>query len=221
MDMPEHRLHLIRQRIDALSGAPLALQGVTLIAVSKTQAPEAIEKLLMAGQRVFGENRVQEAADKWPALRARYPEVCLHLIGPLQTNKVKDALALFDAIETVDRPALVDVIAKERVKHPALRCKEFYLQVNTGEEPQKSGVIPKDAEALVRYARAQGLPICGLMCVPPVGDVPAPHFALLRTLGQRLGIQFLSMGMSEDFDIAIRMGATHIRIGSALFGARQ
>ncbi len=204
------------------SKSSLAAREVTLIAVSKTHPAEALIPLIEAGHRVFCENRVQEAAEKWPALRERYPDIELHLIGSLQTNKVKDALALFDVIHTVDRPSLVDAIAKERSRH-AGRCGHFLVQVNTGEEPQKGGVKPEELEELMRYTdtHASCFTVSGLMCVPPAGVPPAPHFALLHTIAHGMNLPYLSMGMSGDYETAIRFGATHIRVGTAIFGERD
>jgi PLP dependent protein len=203
-----------RARKAALKPAP----ATTLVAVTKTQAAAAIYPALIAGQRVFGENRVQEAQAKWPALRADYHDIELHLIGPLQTNKVREAVALFDAIETLDRPKLADALRAEMDRAGRAPC--LFIQVNTGEEPQKSGVRPRDAAALIAHARALKLPLQGLMCIPPAGADPAPHFALLHKLATENELPLLSMGMSEDFEIAIRFGATHVRIGSAIFGER-
>ena len=192
--------------------------GVTLIAVSKTHPAEAIEPLLQAGQRVFGENRVAEAADKWPALREAYADVQLHLIGQLQSNKAAEAVALFDAIHAVDRPSLVEALTKAMAaadRHPA--C---FIQVNIGDEPQKGGCAINELPALLETAREAGLPIAGLMCLPPAKIEPAPYFALLAKLARDAGLEGLSMGMSDDFETAVTLGATHVRIGSALFGAR-
>jgi pyridoxal phosphate enzyme (YggS family) len=193
--------------------------SVTLVAVSKTFGADAIEPIIAAGQRVFGENRVQEAKGKWPALRARYPDLELHLIGPLQSNKAREAVALFEAIHTVDRPSLCEALAKEiqRVgRSPAL-----FVEVNTGAEPQKAGVLPEHTDEFVRACReTYGLDIQGLMCIPPFEDPPAPHFALLHKIARRNGLQQLSMGMSADFATAIQFGATHVRVGSAIFGSR-
>ena len=192
---------------------------VTLIAVSKTFGAEAIEPVIAAGQRVFGENRVQEAKAKWPPLLAKHADIALHLIGPLQSNKAKEAVALFDAIHSVDRPSICQALAKEiksRQKHPQL-----FVQLNTGEEPQKAGVAPQDADAFIAACRDQyGLSISGLMCIPPVNEAPAPHFALTAKIAVRNGLKHLSMGMSADYPIAIQFGATHIRVGSAIFGHR-
>ncbi len=193
--------------------------SVTLIAVSKTFAPDAIIPVIEAGQRVFGENRVQEAKAKWPSLISAYPGLALHLIGPLQSNKAKDAVALFDAIHSVDRPSICQALAKEiesQGKRP-----ELFVQINTGEEPQKAGIAPAEADAFLASCRDNyGLSISGLMCIPPVDDPPAPHFALTAKIAARNGLKNLSMGMSADFAIAIQLGATHIRVGSAIFGHR-
>jgi len=193
--------------------------SVTLIAVSKTFAADAIMPVIEAGQRVFGENRVQEAKAKWPGLMSSYPGLALHLIGPLQSNKAKEAVALFDAIHSVDRPSICEALAKEieiRKRQPQL-----FVQLNTGEEPQKAGVAPGDADAFIASCRDRyGLQISGLMCIPPVNDAPAPHFALTAKIAARNGLTGLSMGMSADFVTAIQFGATHVRVGSAIFGHR-
>jgi hypothetical protein len=193
--------------------------SVTLIAVSKTFGADAISPVIEAGQRVFGENRVQEAKAKWPALMSDHPGIALHLIGPLQSNKAKEAVALFDAIHSVDRPSICQALAKEiesQKKRPQL-----FVQLNTGEEPQKAGVAPSEADAFIASCREKyGLPISGLMCIPPVNEAPAPHFALAAKIAARNGLKNLSMGMSADFAIAIQLGATHVRVGSAIFGAR-
>src|ERR1700761_3876353 len=193
--------------------------SVTLIAVSKTFGADAIEPVIEAGVRVFGENRVQEAKAKWPVLMSAYPGMALHLIGPLQSNKTKEAVALFDAIHSVDRPSLCEALAKEinsQKKRPQL-----FVQLNTGEEPQKAGIAPTEADGFIANCREKyGLDISGLMCIPPVNDAPAPHFALTAKIAARNGLTNLSMGMSADFAIAIQMGATHIRVGSAIFGYR-
>jgi PLP dependent protein len=192
---------------------------VTLVAVSKTHAAEAVAAALDAGQRCFGENRVQEAQAKYPALKAAWPALRLHLIGPLQANKARDAVALFDAIETIDRPRLAEALAREMARQG--RRPNCLVQVNTGEEPQKSGVSPGAADALIAACRERWkLPITGLMCVPPATVDPAPHFALLRDIARRNGLAALSMGMSGDFETAIRFGATLVRVGTAIFGAR-
>ena len=191
---------------------------VTLTAVTKTQPDTALDQALAAGQRVFGENRVQEAQAHW-ASRRETPGLELRLIGPLQTNKVADAVALFDVIETVDRPRLVEALAAEAAKTG--RRPRLLVQVNTGAEPQKAGVLPEDADALIEQARAAGLMVEGLMCIPPADEAPGLHFALLRKIALRNGLGVLSMGMSGDYDVAIRFGATHVRVGSALFGERK
>jgi pyridoxal phosphate enzyme (YggS family) len=191
---------------------------VTLIAVSKTHEADAIQPLIDAGQRVFGENRVQEAASKWPALRAATPDIRLHLVGQLQSNKAADAVALFDAIHSVDRPSLVTALGKamaETGKRP-----DCFVQVNIGDEPQKGGVAVAELPALLAQAQAAGLPIVGLMAVPPVGVDSAPYFALLAKLAREAGLEGLSIGMSDDFEVAVTIGATHVRVGTALFGAR-
>jgi hypothetical protein len=193
--------------------------SVTLIAVSKTFDAGAITPVIDCGQRVFGENRVQEAKGKWPALMHAHPGLKLHLIGPLQSNKAKEAVTLFDAIHSVDRPSICQALAKEiesQKKHP-----ELFVQINTGEEPQKAGVAPADADAFIAACREKyGLTISGLMCIPPVNEAPSPHFALTAKIAARNGLTNLSMGMSADFAVAIQMGATHVRVGSAIFGAR-
>ena len=193
--------------------------SVTLIAVSKTFGAEAIEPVIAAGQRVFGENRVQEAKAKWPPLRAAHPDIALHLIGPLQSNKAKEAVALCHAIHSVDRPSLCGALAKEiarQNRHPLL-----FVEINTGAEPQKAGVLPQDADRFLRACRENyGLKISGLMCIPPVSEAPAPHFALTAKIAARNGLKLLSMGMSADFEVAVRFGATHVRVGSAIFGQR-
>lgn len=191
---------------------------VTLIAVSKTYGPDAIEPLIAAGQRVFGENRVQEAAEKWPALCAAHADVRLHLIGRLQSNKAEEAVALFDAIHSVDRPSLVAALAKAMDK--AGRRPACFLQVNIGDEPQKGGCAVADLPALIDATRDAGLPVAGLMCLPPADVEPAPYFALMAKLARRHGVAGLSMGMSADYETAVTIGATHVRVGTALFGAR-
>ena len=193
--------------------------SVTLVAISKTFPAPAIEAVVAAGQTVFGENRVQEARAKWPALKARHRGLQLHLVGPLQSNKVKDALALFDAVHSVDRPSLCEALAKETAKQG--RDPLLFVEVNTGAEPQKSGVLPQDADAfLARCRDVYGLRIEGLMCIPPLDEAPAPHFTLLGKIAARNGLKFLSMGMSADFGQAIAFGATHVRVGTAIFGPR-
>jgi pyridoxal phosphate enzyme (YggS family) len=193
--------------------------AVQLVTVTKTFGGDDILPVLEAGQRVFGENRVQEAKGKWPALRERFPELELHLIGPLQSNKAREAVALFDAIQTVDRPKIADAIAEEMAR--AGRRLKLFMQVNTGDEAQKAGVSPGEAGALLSHCREElGLAIEGLMCIPPFHEDPAPHFALLARLAADFELTKLSMGMSGDFEAAIRQGATHVRVGSAIFGAR-
>lgn len=193
--------------------------AVALVAVSKTHPAERIRAVLAAGQRLFGENRVQEGQAKFPALKADYPDLRLHLIGPLQTNKVKEAVALFDAIESLDRPKLAAALAAEMAKSG--RRPDCYIQVNTGAEPQKAGIPPGEADAFIRECReTHGLPVKGLMCIPPVDEAASIHFALLREIARRNGLSELSMGMSGDFEEAIRFGATLVRVGSAIFGAR-
>jgi len=194
--------------------------GVTLIAVSKTFGAEAIEPLIAAGQRAFGENRVQEAKAKWPPLQARHPGLELHMIGPLQSNKAKEAVALFDAIHSVDRPSLCEALAKENARQG--RKPLLFAEINTGGEAQKAGVLPQDADAfIVRCRDGYGLSIAGLMCIPPADEAPAPHFALTAKIAARNGLKLLSMGMSADFPVAIPFGATHVRVGSAIFGSRH
>ncbi|MCA0417105.1 MAG: YggS family pyridoxal phosphate-dependent enzyme [Proteobacteria bacterium] len=196
-----------------------AAGSVCLVAVSKTKGAGEIRPALQAGQRVFGENRVQEAEAKWPGLRAEFPGVELHLIGPLQTNKVREAVELFDVIETLDREKLAHALAEERAKRG--RCPRLLIQVNTGAEPQKAGILPEDADAFIRLCRDElNLPVEGLMCIPPVEEPPSPHFALLAKIARRNGLSVLSMGMSADFEAAIQIGATHVRVGSAIFGVR-
>jgi hypothetical protein len=213
-------LAAILARIDAARKSAVAPAPFTkLIAVSKGHGAEAIRPLLAAGHRLFGESRVQEAEAKWTALKAEYPDAELHLIGPLQSNKTREAVALFDAIHSLDRSKLARAIATESDKS-GKRVKLF-VQVNTGEEPQKAGTAPLEAPALIAEARALGLAVEGLMCIPPVNEAPAPHFALLAKLAREAGLALLSMGMSEDFEIAIRFGATHVRVGSAIFGERD
>jgi pyridoxal phosphate enzyme (YggS family) len=203
----------------ACSEARRARATVTLIAVSKTFQAGAIEPVIAAGQRVFGENRVQEAKAKWPPLVSAHPGMALHLIGPLQSNKAKEAVALFDAIHSVDRPSICEALSKEIDQQQ--RAPQLFVQLNTGEEPQKAGIAPAEADAFIARCRDQyGLKISGLMCIPPVDDAPAPHFALTAKIAARNALKNLSMGMSADFAIAIALGATHVRVGSAIFGAR-
>lgn len=210
----------VQQRIAvAMADGGRDVDAVKLIGVSKQQPDDRVDAALDAGQRVFGENRVQEAQGRWADRRARYPDLELHLIGPLQTNKARDAVRLFDVIQTVDRPKLAAALA--RVMAEEGRMLPCFVQVNTGEEDQKAGVAPGDAAAFVAACRDEhGLNIVGLMCIPPAEDAPAPHFAFLKTLADKLGLPAVSMGMSADFEAAATLGATHVRVGSAIFGAR-
>ena len=219
LDSPS-RLAAVRAEIDAACrGASREPGSVTLIAVSKTVGAEAIAPVIAAGQAVFGENRVQEAKAKWPELKARHGGLDLHLVGPLQSNKAREAVALFDAIHSVDRASLAEALAKEIVRqdrHPVL-----FVEVNTGGEPQKAGVLPENTDAFVKSCReTYGLSIAGLMCLPPAHEPPAPHFVLTAKIARRNGLKHLSMGMSADFATAIEFGATHVRIGTAIFGER-
>ena len=194
-------------------------EDVTLIAVSKTFDADAITPVLEVGHRVFGENRVQEAKGKWPELKARYPDIALHLIGPLQSNKAKEAVELFDAIHSIDRQKIAKAIAEEMTKQG--KTLQLFVQVNTGEEPQKAGVMPREAKAFVAMCRDElGLQLSGLMCIPPVDDEPAVHFAFLDKLAAECGLAGRSMGMSSDYETAVKFGATHVRVGSAIFGGR-
>jgi len=212
-------LATITERLRAAErNAGRAPGSVTLIAVSKVQPPERVEAVLDQGQRVFGENRVQEAQGRWPGFQARFAGISLHLIGPLQTNKARAAVEMFDAIHTVDRPKLAVTLARladERGQSP-----DLFVQVNTGAEPQKAGVLPDGVDALVDEVRGLGLPLVGLMCIPPVDADPEPHFRLLAGMAARNGLSGLSMGMSDDFETAVACGATHVRVGSAIFGWR-
>jgi pyridoxal phosphate enzyme (YggS family) len=210
----------VRARIAAAEMAARRPAGsVTLIAVSKVQPLERVEAVLQAGHRAFGENRVQEAASKWPAFRERFADVTLHLIGPLQTNKARLAVELCDAIQTLDRPKLAARIADAMAATD--RAPDLFVQVNTGAEPQKAGVLPDEADAFIAACRGEyGLKVSGVMAIPPAEEDPAPHFALLRTIGERNGVAGLSMGMSGDFEAAVALGATHVRVGSAIFGER-
>jgi pyridoxal phosphate enzyme (YggS family) len=214
------RLSSVNQAVaDACQEARRDIGAVTLIAVSKTFGVESIQPVIAAGQRVFGENRVQEARAKWPILMEQYSDIALHLIGPLQSNKAKEAVALFDAIHSVDRPSICAALAKEIARQG--RRPRLFVEINTGAEPQKAGVLPEDADNFLRAcAETYGLVIEGLMCIPPSDQPPAPHFALTAKIAARNGLPLLSMGMSADFAVAIRFGATHVRIGSAIFGAR-
>ncbi len=219
MEQPASRLNDIRARIaQAASLARRGADDVTLIAVSKTHPAERIAPLIAAGQKVFGENRVQEAAEKWPSLREAHPDLSLHLIGQLQSNKAEDAVQLFDCIHSLDRSSLVSALAKAMDK--AGRQVPCFVQVNIGAEEQKGGCAIAELPALLSEARTSALPLLGLMCVPPLGVEPAPYFALLAKLAGDHGLSALSMGMSDDFETAVMLGATHVRVGSALFGAR-
>lgn len=211
----------ILARIDAARKHAVApAPSTTLVAVSKTHGPETILPVLDEGHRVFGENRVQEAQAKWPALKDRFGDIELHLIGPLQTNKAREAVALFDAIHSLDRPKLAHVLKAEMAR--AGRTLPLFIQINTGEEPQKAGIAPRDAAAFIALARDElALPVKGLMCIPPADEPPVPHFALLRKLAGEHALPWLSMGMSSDFETAIKFGATHVRVGSAVFGERD
>ncbi len=214
------RLADVEARIaEAARDAGRAAQDITLVAIAKMHVDARIVPALEAGHRVFGENRVQEAEAKWPALKARYPDVALHLVGPLQTNKTRNAIALFDVIETVDRPKLARRLAGEMDR--AGKRPSCFIEVNTGEEAQKAGVLPADADAFVALCRDElDLPIVGLMCIPPFDDEPSLHFALLADIAARNGLDQISMGMTADFDVAVRFGATHVRVGTAIFGQR-
>jgi pyridoxal phosphate enzyme (YggS family) len=219
MSIPDNLAEILA-RIDAARKAAIAPAPATrLVAVSKTVAEEGVRDALAAGQRLFGENRVQEGQAKFPQLKSEYPDLKLHLIGPLQSNKVKDAAALFDVIQTLDRAKLADALAVERDRTG--KCPRLFVQVNTGEEPQKAGVLPREAADLIAHARKLALPVEGLMCIPPADDDAAPHFALLLKLARDNNLQNLSMGMSGDFELAVKFGATHVRVGSAIFGARD
>jgi PLP dependent protein len=217
---PAAGLTAVRLEIaEACLGARRRPEDVTLLAVSKTFGAAAILPIIAAGQRVFGENRVQEACSKWPALRDQHPGLELHLIGPLQSNKAREAVGLFDAIHSIDRPSVCTAVAKEIQKQG--QSPLLFAEVNTGAEPQKAGVLPQDADAFIAACRGSyGLAISGLMCIPPHDEPPAPHFALTAKIAARNGLRSLSMGMSADFPLAIRFGATHVRVGSAIFGHR-
>lgn len=220
MSSPESALAGIVARIDAARKKAVApAPAITLIAVSKSHDAERIRPVLEAGHRAFGENRVQEAQRKWPALKARYGGIALHLIGPLQSNKAREAVELFDAIHSLDRPKLAHALKKEMEQSG--RAPALFIQVNTGEEPQKAGVAPQDAPDFIALCRDElQLPVRGLMCIPPAGENPAPHFALLQKIARDNGLARLSMGMSGDFESAIKFGATDLRIGTAIFGER-
>ena len=209
----------IQSRIEtAATAAGRKPEDVTLIAVSKVQPPERVAAVLEAGQRVFGENRVQEAAGRWPDFQARFSGIKLHLIGPLQTNKARQAVEMFDVIHTLDRPKLAETLA--RLADERGSCPDLFVQINTGAEAQKAGVLPEDADGFIAQMRALGLPLVGVMCIPPVEDAPSLHFAFLAKIAARNGLTGLSMGMSADFENAIAFGATHVRVGSAIFGER-
>lgn len=196
-----------------------AAGSTQLIAVSKVQPDERVEAVLAQGHRLFGENKVQEAAGKWPAFRAAYPDARVHLLGPLQTNKARQAMGLFDAIHSLDRPKLANTLA--RLADELGHCPDLFIQINTGEEKQKAGVLPAEADAFISDCKSLGLPVIGLMCIPPVDEEPSLHFALLKKIADRNGLESLSMGMSADFEKAVALGATHVRVGSAIFGARD
>ena len=218
MNIPEN-LAAILTRIDAArKAATLPAPATRLVAIAKTVDEDGIREALRAGQRLFGENRVQEAQKKYPPLKSDFPDLELHLVGPLQSNKVREAAALFDVIQTLDREKLADALAAERDRSG--KCPRLFVQVNTGEEPQKAGVFPRQAAALIAYAREKNLPVEGLMCIPPADDDAAPHFALLAKLAKDNGLSHLSMGMSGDFELAVKFGATHVRVGTAIFGTR-
>ncbi|RUW02559.1 MULTISPECIES: YggS family pyridoxal phosphate-dependent enzyme [unclassified Mesorhizobium] len=220
MTSPVEQLRAVKAKIASAEREAKREPGaVMLVAVSKTFAAEDIRPVIEAGQRVFGENRVQEAQGKWPALKAAFPDIELHLIGPLQSNKTKEAVALFDVIETVDREKIAAELAKETARQG--RAPKLYVQVNTGSEPQKAGIEPRDAVAFVKRCReVHGLAIEGLMCIPPADENPGPHFALLEKIAREAGVAMLSMGMSGDYETAIAFGATGVRLGSAIFGSR-
>jgi pyridoxal phosphate enzyme (YggS family) len=219
LDSAEARLSAIRDRIATSARVAGRKPGdVTLIAISKTHGPDAIAPLIEAGQRCFGENRVQEAEGKWPALKEQYPGLALHMVGQLQSNKAEDAVALFDAIHSVDRPSLVTALARAMARHD--RRPDCFIQVNIGAEEQKGGCAIADVPSLLAEARKAELPVSGLMCVPPAGIEAAPYFALLAKMAHDNGLPKLSMGMSDDFETAIWLGATHVRVGTALFGSR-
>lgn len=200
-------------------GAGRAQGSTKLIAVSKVQPNARVESVLSEGHRLFGENKVQEAAGKWPDFREKFDDVSVHLLGPLQTNKARQAMELFEAIHSVDRPKLANTLA--RLAQELGHCPDLFVQVNTGEEPQKAGILPSDADAFIQTCRGLDLPVVGLMCIPPVEEEPSLHFALLAKIAARNGVEGLSMGMSGDFERAVALGATHVRVGSAIFGARD
>jgi pyridoxal phosphate enzyme (YggS family) len=221
LDQSLSPLAKVRAQIaDACEEARRDLASVTLVAISKTFPAEAIVPVIAQGQRAFGENRVQETQGKWPALKEQYPGIELHLVGPLQSNKAKEAVQLFDVIHAVDRPSLCAALAKEIQKQG--RTPKLFVEINTGAEPQKAGVLPEAADEFLRACReTYNLAVAGVMCIPPADEPPAPHFALTKKIAARNGLALVSMGMSADFEIAIRFGATHVRVGSAIFGARD
>ncbi|WP_372887505.1 YggS family pyridoxal phosphate-dependent enzyme [Shimia sp.] len=204
-------------RAEELAGRDIG--STRLIAVSKVQPDERVEAVLEQGHRLFGENKVQEAAGKWPGFRQRFDDVKVHLLGPLQTNKARQAMQLFEAIHSLDRPKLATTLA--RLAQELGKCPDLFIQVNTGEEPQKAGVLPSGADEFIAECRGLDLPVVGLMCIPPVDEEPALHFALLAKIAKRNDLAGLSMGMSDDFERAVALGATHVRVGSAIFGARD
>ena len=214
----ENLAHVRGQMAEAAREAGRPPAEVVLVAVSKTHGADAVAAALACGQRIFGENRVQEAAAKFPGLRVQHPDLELHLIGPLQTNKVREAVSLFDVIESVDRPKLAIALAAEMAAQG--RWPRCYVQVNTGEEPQKAGILPAELDAFLAECRDLGLPVVGLMCIPPVDEEPALHFGMLAGMAHRHDLPVLSMGMSGDFEVAIALGATHVRVGTAIFGHR-
>lgn len=218
MTIAENLADILARIAAARKAAIKPAANTQLVAVSKTVPEAGIREAIAAGQRLFGENRVQEAQGKFLRLKEDFPDLELHLIGPLQTNKVRDAVALFDTIQTLDRAKLADALADLRDKTG--RAPRLFVQVNTGEEPQKAGVLPRQAAALIAYARKLELPLDGLMCIPPLDDDAAPHFAFLAKLARDHGLDQLSMGMSDDFELAVKFGATHVRVGTAIFGAR-
>ena len=218
MNIPENLAAILARIALARKAAAAPAPATRLVAIAKTIPEDGIREALAAGQRLFGENRVQEAQKKYPALKTDFPDLELHLVGPLQSNKVREAVALFDVIQTLDREKLADALAAERDKTG--KCPRLLVQVNTGEEPQKAGVLPRQVASLISAAREKNLPVEGLMCIPPAADDAAPHFALLAKLARDNGLQNLSMGMSGDFELAVKFGATHVRVGTAIFGTR-
>ena len=218
MNIPENLAAILARIALARKAAAAPAPATRLVAIAKTIPEDGIREALGAGQRLFGENRVQEAQKKYPALKTDFPDLELHLVGPLQSNKVREAVALFDVIQTLDREKLADAMAAERDKTG--KCPRLLVQVNTGEEPQKAGVLPRQVASVSSAAREKNLPVEGLMCIPPAADDAAPHFALLAKLARDNGLQNLSMGMSGDFELAVKFGATHVRVGTAIFGTR-